>query len=63
MCKERSKYRRLCRTKKSIFNKKEAENMFLLSKSNPKQFWKKVKRNKSKNKSPDMNFYDHFKEL
>lgn len=63
MCKERSKYRRLCRAKKRIFNRKEAENLLLLSKRNSKQFWKQLKSTKVQSPLPNLNFHEHFKEL
>ena len=37
--------------------------MLLISKKNPKLFWKKIKSNKINDKPPDLNFYDHFKDL
>jgi len=37
--------------------------MLLLSKRNLKQFWKQVKANKNQSSLPNLDFYDHFKEL
>ena len=63
MSKERSRYRKLCRSKKTDFNRSEATRMLHLSKKEPKQFWREVKGDKSKSTLPKLDFFNHFKRL
>ena len=63
MCKQRSKYRQICRKKKRLFNRKEAEHLVALSKADPKKFWKVLKGNKKRNDKTEIDFHDHFKKL
>ena len=63
MCKQRSIYRRLCRTKKRNFDRTEATKLLALSKKEPKQFWREIKSNKQKSTLPNLNFFSHFKNL
>ena len=63
MCEQRNIYRRLCKGKKTNFYRSEAQNLANLSKSEPKEFWKKIK---GKNRGDGLgkcNFYEHFKNL
>ena len=61
MCKTRNQYRKLCRIKRKQTEINKASELFLLSKSNPKQFWKSFKRRT--NKSGNCDFNKYFKEL
>ena len=61
MCKTRNQYRKLCRIKRKQTEINKASELFLLSKSNPKQFWKSFKRRQ--NKSGECDFNKYFKEL
>ena len=63
MCKERSKYRKMCRQKKGGYNRQEAELLVELSKKDPKRFWKKIKGDRKKTIVGNCDFYSHFKEL
>ena len=67
LCKERNKYRKLCRIKRRNLNRERASHIAYLSKSNPNAFWKEIKYlNKTsncKNKLPDIDFFSHFKKL
>ena len=63
MCKERSKYRKMCRQKKGGYNRQEAELLVELSKKDPKRFWKKIKGDRKKTTVGNCDFYSHFKEL
>ena len=61
-CNIRNAYRKLCRIKKSNFNAKYANDLLILSKSNSRLFWKKIKR-KQKKKNPSCDFNNYFKNL
>ena len=61
MCKTRNEYRKLCRAKRKRAEINKASDLFQLSKSNPKQFWKSFKQRK--NKSGNCDFNKYFKEL
>ena len=61
-CNIRNAYRKLCRIKKSNFNAKYANDLLILSKSNSRLFWKKIKR-KQKKKKPSCDFNSYFKNL
>ena len=63
MCHQRNVYRKMCRQKKREFNRQKSERLYELSKSNPKQFWREVKGGDSKKAIPDLDFYEHFKNL
>ena len=63
MCTQRNIYRKVCRLKRRIYNRKEAESLADLSRSNPRVFWDKVKSNKKKQGLPGLDFYEHFKGL
>ena len=63
MCEQRRIYRELCRDKKRKFNQGEASKMVMLSKCDPKRFWREVKGGNSRERSGECNFYDHFKNL
>ena len=63
LCAQRNLYRKMCRSKKKVFNRNESERLYNLSKSNSRQFWKEVKGGGSKNVLPNLDFYNHFKNL
>ena len=50
MCVERNIYRKMCRSKKKEFNRNEAQRLVELSRTNPKLFWKDIKKNSEKKK-------------
>ena len=57
MCKTGNEYRKLCRIKRKKAEIDKASELFLLSKSNPKQFWKSFKRKNNKSGNCDFNKY------
>ena len=57
----RNRYRKLCRKKYKIKRKSEAKKLEELSKTDPKKFWKKIKR-KDKFEYGNCNFHEYFKE-
>ena len=64
MCVERNIYRKMCRKKKSEYNRKKAIELVELGKADPKRFWSEIKTKNSKDEGlPDCNFYDHFRKL
>ena len=65
MCRQRGIYRRLCRRKRKLYNQSKAEDLLILSKKNPKLFWKKFKNDKKQHNriNSNLNFFDHFKNL
>ena len=63
MCEQRRIYRELCRDKKRKFNQGEASKMVMLSKNDPKRFWREVKGINIREKAGNCNFYDHFRDL
>ena len=65
MCRERSKYRSMCRRKKRGFNQREAKRLVDLSKKDPRAFWREVG-SKKKGKvggGAKCDFFSHFKQL
>ena len=62
LCKIRNSYRQLCRRKRKEFNFRAAKDLVHLSKTNSKQFWKKIKR-KLKKKENSCDFHTYFKNL
>ena len=62
MCELRKKYRKCCRKKRTQFHRNRSDELVALSKSNPRLFWKKIKKTKNKFKA-NCNFYEYFKEL
>ena len=62
MCNIRNEYRKLCRKKKKMFNYQTANNLVNLSKTNTKEFWKKIKR-KQKKYNASCDFHIYFKNL
>ena len=66
--KMRTKYNRVKRKAKCKFKRSEGKNVCNLAKSNPKKFWKSIKKRYNK-KSPQsdilraQNFFEHFKEM
>ena len=62
MCTNRSAYNRICKLKRKEHNRAEALKMLVKSKKEPKNFWKNIK-NKKGSKLPDINFFEHFKNL
>ena len=66
--KTRTKYNRVKRLAKNKFKRSEGKVVSELAKSNPKKFWKSIKK-RYKNKSPQsdtlsaQDFLDHFKEM
>ena len=63
MCQQRNVYRRMCRDKKISFNQSEATNILKLSKTNSKEFWKKIKGKDNREKGNNCDFFQHFKDL
>ena len=66
LCKERNEYRKLCRIKRREFDRGKAKQLSQLSKQNTNEFWKQIKlinSNKSRAKLPDIDFFNHFKNL
>ena len=64
MCTERNIYRKLCRKKKSEFNRDEALRLVKLSKTDSKSFWNEIKKdNKIKNTGSGCDFFNHFSAL
>lgn len=63
MCKQRSKYRHTCRKKRRSHNRKEAEQLVTLSKTNSKKFWRTIKGDNKKVDNIDIDFHEHFKNL
>ena len=63
MCRERGKYRKMCRSKKAVSNRHEAERLVNLSKNDSKTFWKEIKSGKKKDENGACNFFEHFKLL
>ena len=63
MCTQRNVYRKLCRRKRSDYERIESERLLGLSKSDPKMFWKKINPKKHDSEKPDIGFFDHFKGL
>ena len=63
MCEQRNIYRKLCKEKKAKFYRSEAEMLAKLSKSEPKEFWRKIKGNSGRDELGHCNFYEHFKNL
>ena len=67
--KVRTKYNRVKRKAKHKFKRSEGKTVCDLAKSNPKQFWKSIKRTIQKKTSPQsdtlsaQNFHDYFKEM
>ena len=61
MCQARNNYRKCCRNKRRKHQIDKAEELHYLSKNNPQQFWKKIKR--KKNEIGDCDFFSHFKNL
>ena len=51
MCDLRNAYRKLCRKKKKDFDFNNAKNQLLLIKTNPREFWKKIKRRQKRKKT------------
>ena len=62
MCELRNAYRKLCRKKKKDFDLNNAKNQLSLIKTNPREFWKKIKRRQKKIR-PTCDFDTHFKNL
>ena len=62
MSKVRKEYRKCCRIKRRNYNVSKADNLLSLSKSNPSQFWKKIKTKKKQEKT-NCNFFQYFKDL
>ena len=59
MCVERNIYRKMCRSKKREFNRNEAQRLVELGRTNPKLFWKDIKKKSGKNNAnelPDCDF-------
>ena len=64
MCKQRGKYRRICRQKRKKYNIKQANDLLVLSKKDPKKYWRHLKGGKrGDNINAKLNFLDHFKNL
>ena len=64
MCEQRNLYTKVCRNKKSEYNRKESQTLEEQSRKNPNEFWKRLKYNKKeKSGLPDLDFYTHFKGL
>ena len=64
MCKQRSIYRKVCRQKRKRYNIEQADNLLILSKKDPKKYWRKLKGNNNKNKNDfNLDFFEHFKNL
>ena len=49
MCKQRSIYRKVCRRKRKIYNIQKANDLLILSKKDPKKYWRKLKGDKKEN--------------
>ena len=62
LCITRNSYRKLCRNKRNEYNFNLANDLVLLSKENPKLFWRKIKR-KRKITNSFCDFHSHFKNL
>ena len=60
---QRNSYRKLCRTKRREYLGHEAHRLYLLGQSDPNAFWKEVKGKKTKNETPNLDFFDHFRNL
>ena len=48
---------------KKTFNRRESERLYELSKSNPREFWREFKGGSQRREIPDLNFFEHFKNL
>ena len=60
---QRGIYRKLCRSKKREFLGKEALRLWGLGQTDPNAFWREVKGKKTREGLPDLNFFDHFRNL
>ena len=61
---ERNVYRKLCRKKKRLFDRMEAQRLVGLSKLDPRAFWREIKKNNKSDKGGlECNFFEHFSEL
>ena len=56
MCEQRSRYRKMCRDKKRVFEQKQADELVNLSKKKPKDFWKEIKGGNKNEGTGDCNF-------
>ena len=65
MCNERNKYRRMCRSKRSVYFRGESERLRDLSKNDPGLFWKSITQfnNSQRRELPDLDFNSYFKTL
>ena len=63
MCTQRNIYRKMCRTKRRAYLRKEADTLAELSKTDQGKFWGRVKSKNRKRGLPGHLFYDHFKNL
>ena len=60
---QRNIYRKICRSKRREYLGQEAERLSELSRTNPNAFWREVKGKKKRAGLPDLDFFEHFKNL